>query len=161
VFKPMIGKAEDPIIRRRIGRKQTQMVYSRDKRTKTIETKEADQIKRCFSDEDSKILAKWCLDIENHYSAKHGHSTPMDIGTSPALTLCMALCILQLTSSCVAMCRMGKGWSYRRALHCPGSPGNGEIAPEERLAHECFGRWPRSRGNRGCRHWYVDFLVLP
>lgn len=82
VFKPMIGKAEDPIIRRRIGRKQTQMVYSRDgsdKRTKTIDTKEADQVKRCFSDEDSKILAKWCVDIENHYSAKHGHATPMDI----------------------------------------------------------------------------------
>lgn len=79
VFKPMLGKAEDPIIRRRIGRKQTQMVYSHDKRTKTIETKEADQVKRCFSDEDSKILAKWCVDIENHYSAKHGHSTPMDI----------------------------------------------------------------------------------
>ena len=79
VFKPMIGKAEDPIIRRRIGRKQTQMVYSHDKRTKTIETKEADMAKRCFSDEDSMILAKWCVDIENHYSAKHGHSTPMDI----------------------------------------------------------------------------------
>lgn len=83
VFKPMLGKAEDPIIRHRIGRKQTQMVYSRDagsdKRTKTIETKEADQAKRCFSDEDSKILAKWCVDIEKHYSAKHGHSTPMDI----------------------------------------------------------------------------------
>ena len=78
----MLGKAEEPIIRRRIGRKQTQMVYSRDgadKRTKTIDTKEADQVKRCFSDEESKILAKWCVDIENHYSAKHGHSTPMDI----------------------------------------------------------------------------------
>jgi pyruvate,water dikinase len=79
VFKPMIGKAEDPIIRRRIGRKQTQMVYSREQRTKTIDTTEADQAKRCFSDEDSKILAKWCVDIENHYSKKHGHSTPMDI----------------------------------------------------------------------------------
>jgi pyruvate,water dikinase len=82
VFKPMLGKAKDPIIRRRVGRKQTQMVYSRDgsdKRTKTIETTEADQAKRCFSDEDSITLAKWCVDIENHYSAKHGHSTPMDI----------------------------------------------------------------------------------
>lgn len=29
VFKPMIGKAEDPIIARRIGRKQTQIIYTR------------------------------------------------------------------------------------------------------------------------------------
>jgi pyruvate,water dikinase len=83
VFKPMIGKVEDPIIRRRIGRKQTQIIYSRDlgsdKRTKTIETNAADQVKRSFSDEEAKILSKWCVDIEKHYSEVHGHSTPMDI----------------------------------------------------------------------------------
>lgn len=83
MFKPMIGKAEDPIIRRRIGRKQSQIVYSRDsgsdKRTKTIETNAADQVKRAFSDEEAKILSKWCVDIEKHYSEVHGHATPMDI----------------------------------------------------------------------------------
>ena len=41
VFKPMIGKVEDPIIKRSIGRKQTQIIYTHggsDKRTKTILT---------------------------------------------------------------------------------------------------------------------------
>lgn len=82
VFKPMIDVAEDPIIRRRIGRKQTSIVYTRGvshTRTKTIETKEADTFKPCISDEEAKTLAKWCVDIEKHYSEHHGKPTPMDI----------------------------------------------------------------------------------
>ena len=83
VFKPMIGMAEDPIITRRIGRKQTQIVYTRGvsthHRTKQIETKDVDQKKRCFTDEDAMIIAKWCVDIEKHYSKIHGRPTPMDI----------------------------------------------------------------------------------
>lgn len=82
VFKPLIGKAEDPIIKRSIGRKQTQIVYTKDgssQRVKTVETKESDKTKRCFSDEDAKILAEWCVKIEKHYSKLHHHSCPMDI----------------------------------------------------------------------------------
>ena len=83
VFKPLIGRAEDPIIKRSIGRKQTQIIYTKDgssQRVKTIETKETDKVKRCFSDEDAKILAEWCVKIEEHYSKLHGHKCPMDIG---------------------------------------------------------------------------------
>lgn len=83
VFKPLIGKADDPIIKRSIGRKQTQIVYTKDgssQRVKTIETKDSDKIKRCFSDEDAKVLAEWCVKIEEHYSNLHGHKCPMDIG---------------------------------------------------------------------------------
>jgi pyruvate, water dikinase len=82
LFKPLIGKVEDPIIRRRIGRKQTQMIYtqgSSHETTKTIQTPWNQRLLRSFSDEDAKILGKWCVDIEDHYSKHHGHSTPMDI----------------------------------------------------------------------------------
>jgi len=82
VFKPMLGKAEDPIIKRSIGRKQTQIVYTRDgsdKRTKTLLTPDADATKPSFSDEDAKTLAEWCVKIEDHYSKYHGQDTPMDI----------------------------------------------------------------------------------
>jgi len=82
VFKTLIDTAEDPIIRRRIGRKQTSIVYTdgdSEERTKTVETPEADQTRPCFTDEDVKIVAKWCVAIEKHYSEHHGHSTPMDI----------------------------------------------------------------------------------
>ena len=85
VFKPMIGVAKDPIITRRIGRKQTQIVYTQGvshQRTKQIETKEADQAKLSFSDADAMTLAKWCVDIEKHYSQHHGQATPMDIEVS-------------------------------------------------------------------------------
>ena len=50
----MIGKAEDPIIKRSIGRKQTKIVYTKDgsdKRTKTLLTPDADAGRPCFSDE--------------------------------------------------------------------------------------------------------------
>jgi pyruvate,water dikinase len=82
VFKPMIGIAEDPIITRRLGRKQTQIIYTHGvshQRTKQIETKEADQTRPCFTDEEALIIAKWCVDIEKHYSHHHGKDTPMDI----------------------------------------------------------------------------------
>lgn len=83
VFKPMVESGQDdPIIRRRIGRKQTTITYARGVshvRTKTIETNEKDQRRPCFSDEEAKTLAKWCIDIEKHYSAHHGRPTPMDI----------------------------------------------------------------------------------
>jgi pyruvate,water dikinase len=82
VFKPMIGKVEDPIIKRSIGRKQTKIVYTKDgsdKRIKTLLTPEADAAKPCFTDEDAKTIAEWCLKIEEHYSKHHGHPTPMDI----------------------------------------------------------------------------------
>ena len=82
VFKTVLGEADDPIIRRRIGRKQTRIVYTHGvshERTKTIRTTKVDQIKPSFTDEDSKVLAKWCVDIENHYTQLHGHPTPMDI----------------------------------------------------------------------------------
>jgi pyruvate,water dikinase len=82
VFKTLLDKAEDPIIRRRIGRKQTSIVYSHGVshlRTKTIDTKEADQVKPCFTDQEAKSLAKWCIDIEKHYSKHHGHLTPVSL----------------------------------------------------------------------------------
>ena len=82
VFKPMIGKVEDPIIKRSIGRKQTKIIYTHDgsdKRVKTLLTPEADAEKPCFSDEDAKTIAEWCVKIENHYSKHHGRPTPMDI----------------------------------------------------------------------------------
>ena len=82
VYKPTIDTASDPIIQRRIGRKQTQIVYTSGvshTRVKTIETSKLDQSKRCFSDEDAKIVAKWCADIEKYYSEFHGRPTPMDI----------------------------------------------------------------------------------
>lgn len=81
IFKPMLGKAEDPIIRRKIGRKQTKIIYSRGTQdpTKQIDTPEKDQKLRCFTDEDAVILGQWCAEIEKHYSNLHGHATPMDI----------------------------------------------------------------------------------
>lgn len=125
VFKPAIGKAKDPIIRRRIGRKQTSIVYTHGvshERTKTIITKEADQSKPCFTDVDAKKLAKWCVDIENHYSQIHGHDTPMDIEWAKVSrgkpSFHLYICILMVLTF-LACC--GTGWKKWQALHCTSS----------------------------------------
>jgi pyruvate, water dikinase len=76
VFKPMIGRAFDPIISLRVGRKQTSIVYSdgiSHERTKTIIPSKERQARCCFSDEDAIKLAHW------DYIQLHGHPTPMDI----------------------------------------------------------------------------------
>jgi pyruvate,water dikinase len=81
VFKPMIDE-QDPIISRRIGRKQTSCVYTKGvshKGTKTVAVSKSDQQKPSFTDDEAKQLAKWCVQIEKHYSAVHGRDTPMDI----------------------------------------------------------------------------------
>lgn len=81
VFKPMLSKGKDPIIRRRIGRKQTSIIYAldgSDKTTRTVVTSEEDQSRPCFTDDDAKTLARWSVEIEKHYSQHHGHETPMD-----------------------------------------------------------------------------------
>lgn len=100
VFKPMIDQ-EDPIIMRRIGRKQTSCVYTRGvshKRTKTVSVSKADQRKPSFSDEEAKLLAKWCLKIEKHYSAIHGQDTPMDIEwVSLCLEYPLRLCLIYVS----------------------------------------------------------------
>jgi pyruvate,water dikinase len=82
VFKPTLGIANDPIIRRRLGRKQTKIVYAEGishSPIKTVPTNENDRNKFCLSDDEALQLAKWCVQIENHYSEVHGHPTPMDI----------------------------------------------------------------------------------
>jgi pyruvate,water dikinase len=82
VFKPTLGIANDPIIRRRLGRKQTKIVYWQGHShasTKTVPTNENDRNKFCLSDDEALQLAKWCVQIEKHYSEVHGNPTPMDI----------------------------------------------------------------------------------
>jgi pyruvate,water dikinase len=81
VFKPKIDVAEDPIISRSIGHKQTRIVYARrgGATTKTLPVSRHDRERRCFSDAEAVQLARWCVAIEKHYSSRRGQPTPMDI----------------------------------------------------------------------------------
>jgi pyruvate,water dikinase len=81
VFKPTLDRAADPILRRRIGRKESRIVYARRgaATTQVVPVAEADRLRRSFSDEDAITIARWAVAIEAHYSSRHGRATPMDI----------------------------------------------------------------------------------
>lgn len=82
VFKPLLGKPGlKPIVQRSLGSKQFRMVYASDssKAVKNIRTGKQDRVRFCCTDEEVLTLAKWGVQIEEHYSAKRNKFVPMDM----------------------------------------------------------------------------------
>jgi len=82
VAKHRIGKAPEPIISRRLGSKQSKMVYAtRGSKhpLKIVPTPEFDRRRFSITEKETMVLAKWAKTIEEHYSNKRGKHTPMDI----------------------------------------------------------------------------------
>lgn len=79
VFKPTLGKSNNPIIRKSLGSKKVKMIYSDLKdnnvssKIQTINVDQNDSAKFSLSDADIIELAKQAVIIENHYKK------PMDI----------------------------------------------------------------------------------
>lgn len=78
VFKPTLKQGFNPIIDKRLGNKETKMIY-RGEGIKKVETHLKDQKQFCLNDEDILQLAKWALLIEEHYTQKAGKWMPMDL----------------------------------------------------------------------------------
>lgn len=81
VFKPTLKQGYKPIIDKVIGNKTSKIIYANNKKnpTKTINTPLEDRKKFCLNDKEILQLAKWAMDIEDHYSKKNGKWTPMDL----------------------------------------------------------------------------------
>jgi len=82
VAKKMIGRARLPIIGKRLGGKETKLVYApRGSKTPVMvaKTPKADQGRFSLSDREIMVLAKWAKEIEEHYSKRRGAPTPMDV----------------------------------------------------------------------------------
>ncbi|PRX42949.1 phosphoenolpyruvate synthase [Salegentibacter salegens] len=76
VFKPMIGKAANPIIQKKLGHKELSMVYAESSghsSTVNIETPMEKQDSFVLSDAEVIKLSQWILLIEKHYNR------PMDV----------------------------------------------------------------------------------
>jgi len=81
VFKPLLdveGRGElRPIIDEKRGRKERMMVYADEDDggdpTRTVDTPEADRLRRVLDDDEVLQLARWAVAVEDHYD------TPMDI----------------------------------------------------------------------------------
>ncbi|MFE1359858.1 phosphoenolpyruvate synthase [Streptomyces harbinensis] len=76
VFKPFLGKTDlTPVISRRIGAKQTKIVYGEEPEnpTATVRTPEPERRTLVLDDGELLVLARWATVIEDHYGR------PMDI----------------------------------------------------------------------------------
>eukprot|EP00055_Hartaetosiga_balthica_P006182 m.19082 g.19082 ORF g.19082 m.19082 type:complete len:819 (-) comp5064_c0_seq1:411-2867(-) len=83
VFKPTLESTEfTPIIKKTLGAKQFRMIYCKDSSRKTVKnvrTQNQDRLRFCVQDDEVITLAKWAVLIEQHYTAKNGRYTPMDM----------------------------------------------------------------------------------
>ncbi len=69
VFKPTLKQGKRPIVGKRLGSKEIQMVYTSDQRrpTKIVDTPDSMRRTFCVTDEEILKLAKWSTIIEDHY----------------------------------------------------------------------------------------------
>jgi pyruvate,water dikinase len=81
VHKPTLKAGFKPLLKKRLGTKAFQLVYSHegDAATKNIEVPERMRRRFALSDEEVLSLAKQALTIEEYYSATKGAWCPMDI----------------------------------------------------------------------------------
>lgn len=67
VFKPTLRQGYESIILKNLGRKDKKYIYDKKGGIKEVEVKPKDKLKFSLSDEDIIVLAKWALQIEEHY----------------------------------------------------------------------------------------------
>ena len=81
VHKPALGNGYPAIIRRELGEKDVRLVYGNGGNQTLLEERvPLDQRRRpVLEDSDILTLARWAVRIEQHYSARAGRPTPMDI----------------------------------------------------------------------------------
>jgi pyruvate,water dikinase len=81
VFKPTLRRGRRPILQKKLGAKELRMIYDPGggKMVKNIPTPAEDRARFAISDDEILTLARWACLIEDHYSAKRGVFTPMDL----------------------------------------------------------------------------------
>jgi pyruvate, water dikinase len=81
VFKPTLKEGYRSILQKTIGTKEFKLVYDvgGGKMVRNVPVLPKDRVRFAIDDEDILTLARWACVIEDHYSARRGHATPMDI----------------------------------------------------------------------------------
>jgi pyruvate,water dikinase len=82
VHKPTLRQGYRPIVRRERGEKALKLIYDPHSSAKSVKLRPvpAQERERFVLDDDEVLqLARWALAIEDHYSKRAGHPTPMDI----------------------------------------------------------------------------------
>jgi pyruvate,water dikinase len=81
VFKPTLKQGFGPILQKMLGTKEFKLVYDigGSRMTKNVPVPPEDRCRFAINDEEILELARWACLIEDHYSAKRGRPTPMDM----------------------------------------------------------------------------------
>jgi pyruvate,water dikinase len=81
VHKPMLKEGFRPIVWKKLGGKETRVVYDETghRQVTSLPTSAEARATYSLSDEDVLTLARWSLRIEEHYTRVHKTPTPMDI----------------------------------------------------------------------------------
>jgi len=81
VHKPTLRAGHRPIIRREIAEKSVKLVYAEGgtKAVREVRVPAADRRRPVLTDDEVLTLARWAVAIEEHYSARAGRPTPMDL----------------------------------------------------------------------------------
>jgi len=81
VHKPTLREGYEPILKKQLGSKELKLVYDigGGKQVRNIPVPDVDRVRFCLTDAEILKLARWGSLIEDHYSTKLKHPTPMDI----------------------------------------------------------------------------------
>ena len=81
VFKPTLRQGHRPILQKIVGTKESKLVYDLGggRMTKNVPVPPGDRARFAVGDDEILALARWACLIEDHYSARRGRPTPMDI----------------------------------------------------------------------------------
>jgi pyruvate,water dikinase len=81
VHKPTLREGFRPVLRRECGSKEVKLVYDEGgtRGVREERVRPGDRARLVISDDEVIQLAKWAVEIEDHYSERAGHPQPMDI----------------------------------------------------------------------------------
>ena len=81
VFKPTLRHGFRPILQKKVGAKEFKLVYDAGggRMVRNVPVPPAERARFAMSDEEILTLARWACVVEDHFTAKRGRPTPMDI----------------------------------------------------------------------------------
>ncbi|MEK6750522.1 MAG: phosphoenolpyruvate synthase [Pseudomonadota bacterium] len=83
VHKPLLLSGKRPILKRQLGSKAIKMIYTADpvagQSTRDVPVRDEERVRFSINDDEILKLARYAIEIERHYSALAGRTTPMDI----------------------------------------------------------------------------------
>jgi pyruvate, water dikinase len=81
VAKPALKQGFRPILKRAVGAKQEKLIYATrgGRSTRSVPVPAEERERLSLADDEVLTLARWGCRIEDHYSARSGRPTPMDV----------------------------------------------------------------------------------